>query len=101
MGVFDFLKRDAKPVKRRSFKAAQTGRLFSDFVASTRSADAEIRPALKSIRHRCRDLARNDEYARRFLTLIKTNVVGEKGVSVQVKAKNADGTFDSPGNAII
>ena len=33
MGVFDFLKRDAKPVKRRSFKAAQSGRLFSDFIA--------------------------------------------------------------------
>jgi lambda family phage portal protein len=101
MGVFDFLKRDAKPNNRRSYKAAQTGRLFSDFVASSRSADAEIRPALKSIRHRCRDLARNDEYARRFLSLMKTNVIGDKGVSVQVKAKNADGSFDSPGNSII
>ena len=101
MGVFDFLKRDAKPVKRRSFKAAQSGRLFSDFIASSRSADSEIKAALQQIRYRCRDLARNDEYARRFLSLIKTNVVGDRGISAQVKAKNADGSFDAPGNAII
>ena len=101
MGVFDFLKRDAKPVKRRSFKAAQSGRLFSDFIASSRSADSEIKAALQQIRYRCRDLARNDEYARRFLSLIKTNVVGDRGISAQVKAKNADGSFDAPGTAII
>ena len=101
MGVFDFLKRDAKPVKRRSFKAAQSGRLFSDFIASSRSADSEIKAALQQIRYRCRDLARNDEYARRFLSLIKTNVVGDRGISAQVKAKNSDGSFDAPGNAII
>ena len=101
MGVFDFLKRQKKPTNRRSYKAAQGGRLFSDFIASSRSADSEIKAALQQIRYRCRDLSRNDEYARRFLQLIKTNVIGEKGVSLQVKAKNANGTFDAPGNAVI
>jgi lambda family phage portal protein len=101
MGVFDFLKRDKKPIRRRSYKAAQSGRLFSDFVASSQSADSEIKAALQTLRFRCRDLARNDEYARRFLTLIKTNVVGDRGVQVQVKAKNNDGSLDKPGNRII
>jgi lambda family phage portal protein len=101
MGVFDIFKRDEKPIKRRSYKAAQTGRLFSDFIASSRSADSEIKAALQTMRFRCRDLARNDEYARRFLMLMKTNVVGDRGVQVQVKAKNADGSFDAPGNTII
>jgi len=101
MGVFDFLKRDKKPIRRRSYKAAQSGRLFSDFVASSQSADSEIKAALQTLRFRCRDLARNDEYAKRFLTLIKTNVVGDRGVQVQVKAKNNDGSMDKPGNRII
>lgn len=101
MGVFDFLKRDNPPARKRSFKAASSGRLFSDFIASSRSADSEIKAALQQIRYRCRDLSRNDEYARRFLSLIKTNVVGDRGISAQVKAKNADGSFDAPGNAII
>jgi capsid protein len=101
MGVFDFMKRDKKPVARRSYKAASAGRLFSDFIASSRSADSEIKAALQTLRYRCRDLSRNDEYARRFLTLIKMNVVGERGVQVQVKAKNSDGSFDAPGNRII
>lgn len=101
MGVFDFMKRDKKPVARRSYKAASAGRLFSDFIASSRSADSEIKAALQTLRYRCRDLARNDEYARRFLTLMKMNVVGDRGVQVQVKARNADGTFDAPGNRII
>ena len=65
MGVFDFLKRDKKPIRRRSYKAAQSGRLFSDFVASSQSADSEIKAALQTLRFRCRDLARNDEYAKR------------------------------------
>ena len=101
MGVFDFMKREKKPVARRSYKAASSGRLFSDFIASSRSADSEIKAALQTLRFRCRDLSRNDEYARRFLTLIKMNVVGERGVQVQVKGKNADGSFDAPGNRII
>jgi len=101
MGVFDFFKRDKKVKSRRSYKAAQTGRLFADFTASSRSPDAEIKQALQSIRYRCRDLARNDEYARRFLTLMKVNVIGEQGIRVQVKAKNSDNSFDAPGNTII
>jgi lambda family phage portal protein len=101
MGVLDFLKRGKKPIQKRSYKAAQGGRLFSDFIASSRSADSEIKTALQTLRFRCRDLARNDEYARRFLNMIKTNVVGDRGVQVQVKARNSDGSFDAPGNTII
>jgi len=109
MGLFDFLRRDVsvaqpeRPRRRRvrNYLGANQGRLFADFIGSNFSADSELRTALPVLRHRSRDLARNNEYARRFLTLMKVNVVGEKGFSLQVRARNSDRTFDVAGNAII
>lgn len=97
MKILDLFK-SKKKVSKRSFQGANTGRLFADFVTSDRSPDAEIRFALKTLRNRCRDLERNNEYARRYIHLLKTNVVGEKGVSMQCKARNTDGSFDRIGN---
>ena len=102
MGIFDRFKRNKpRQIAKRGFQGAQVNRLFADFLTSTRSADSELRPALLTLRNRSRDLARNNEYARRYLNLLKTNVVGEKGVTMQVKAKNQDNTFDSVGNTIV
>lgn len=100
MKLFDIFKRNKK-IQKRSYQGANTGRLFSDFVTSNRSPDSEIRFALETLRNRCRDLERNNEYARRYINLLKTNVVGDRGVSMQVKAKNTDGSFDRIGNAQI
>jgi lambda family phage portal protein len=88
-------------VKRRSYQAANTGRLFADFTSSNRSADSELRTDLVLMRNRSRELARNDVYVKRYLTLLKTNVVGDQGMTLQVKARNDDGTMDVIGNTII
>jgi len=102
MAFFDMFKRKAAAApRRRSYAGANTGRLFADFLSSTRSSDSELRPALRIIRNRCRELARNDEYVRRYLGLLKTNVVGPTGVNLQAKARNADGGLDAPGNKIV
>ena len=34
-------------------------------------------------------MARNNEYVRRYLNLLKTNVIGDKGFGVQVKATDS------------
>ena len=67
----------------------------------TRSSDAELKPALRILRNRSRELARNDEYARRYISLLRNGAVGPHGISVQCKARNADGSLDGPGNRII
>jgi capsid protein len=95
MKFLDFFKPKKAKKGVRMYQGAQNNRLFADFLTSTRSPDSEIRYALKVLRNRSRDLSRNNEYARRYLNLLKTNVVGERGVSLQVKAKNEDGTFDN------
>jgi len=88
-------------VAKRNYHAANTGRLFADFMASSRSPDSELRPDLVLMRNRSRELARNDVYVKRFLSLLKTNVVGDKGMTLQVKARNINGSLDSIGNQII
>ena len=101
MGIFDrWLK---KPVTkqqtvRRSYQAANTGRLFADFKASDSSVDKEIEGALKILRNRSRDLARNNEYVKRYLNLMKTNIIGQNGFTLQVKAVDSVGKLDMTGN---
>ena len=110
MALFDFLNRNNQEpkAKRRSLRGlmrnyagANQGRLFADFIGSSFSSDSELRNALPVLRNRSRDLARNNEYAKRFINLIKTNVVGENGFTVQVRARNDDRTLDATGNQII
>lgn len=88
-------------VAKRSYHAANTGRLFADFMASSRSPDSELKPDLVLMRNRARALARDDVYVKRYLTLLKTNVVGEKGMTLQVKARNTNNSLDVIGNQII
>ena len=103
MGIFDFLKRDQNPkrMKKRNYGGARGGRLFGDFVGSSFSADSELRYNLEVLRNRSRELVRDNEFAKRYINLIKTNVVGDKGFHLQVKARNDDGSLDRAGNAII
>lgn len=103
MGLLDFLKKPVAPkgVQKRNYAAATKGRLFADFVGSNRSADSEIRWAIRDLRNRSRDLERNNEYFRRYLQLLRTNVVGSAGFRLQVKAVNADNSVDIAGSQMI
>jgi len=107
MAFFDFITRSNAPKKRkkvpnyRSYAGANQGRLFTDFLTSNMSADAELSHSISTLRNRSRDLARNNEYGKRFLNLIKTNVVGEAGFKLQVRARNDDRSLDVVGNQIV
>jgi len=90
-----------KQIQRRNYHAASTSRLFADFTSSNRSADSELRYDLVLMRNRSRELARNDVYVKRYLALLKTNVVGDQGMTLQVKARNSDNSMDVIGNGII
>lgn len=101
MGLFDKFRKSkskAPAIFKRSYAAASTGRLFNDFKASDGSADKDLESALKNLRNRSRDLARNNEYVRKYLSLLKINVVGDSGFSLQVKAIDSVGKLDMSGN---
>lgn len=110
MGIFDVFKTKPQspqvktrslPIHKRAYAGANTGRLFDDFKSSERSADSELYPAIRRLRSRARDLARNNEYAKRYLTLLKNNVVGDRGFTLQVKALTSDGKLDESGNQAV
>ena len=106
MGLFNRIFGTSEPEKapqkmfKRKYAAVGQGRLFNDFKASKTSADDELKTALDVLRDRSRDLARNNEYAKRYFELMKANIVGELGFSLQVKASD-NGKLDIRGNNAI
>ena len=60
---------------KRNYHAATTGNLFGSWLASNNTADTDIKRDLKTIRARSRELMRNDDYAKRFKRMVKSNTV--------------------------
>ena len=98
MSLLDYFKRQTPKPRKRSFDAANTGRLFSDWLVQTKTADSDLRYALKAMRARSRDLCQNNDYARRYLDLVATNVVGPRGITLQVRAREQTGALDQVAN---
>jgi lambda family phage portal protein len=94
-------RRSAKP-GARNFSGSSTSRLSTDWIIAPLSADAAMRGRLSALRSRCRDLERNNEWARGFLRTLENNVVGEAGISLQMRIREVarDGTerFDEVAN---
>jgi len=86
---------------RRDYAAARIDRLTAAWKASAMSADSTIRYALPVLRGRSRDLAENNDYIAGYLELLANKVVGDKGISLQVKARGGDGKLDRAANAAI
>lgn len=100
MGLRDLFRRQPKKA-RRSYEAASTGRLFSSWITGTKSADSDIRYNLTTLRARSRDLALNNDYARKFLKMCVSNVVGAHGIKLQVRSRDANGALDQYANTLI
>ena len=92
-----------RPYVVRAYAGADGGRLFGSWTATDSSADEAVQYRLRTLRNRARQLAEDNEYIKRYLSLLKTNVVGPNGVILQVKAKDyrVDGTakLDTKANA--
>lgn len=88
---------------RRSaaFAGAQMHRLTASWASSSQSVNADLDAALVVMRARARSLCQNNEFARRFLTLVANNVVGHAGPTLQVRSKNPDGSLDKVANDTI
>ncbi|MDF1536074.1 MAG: phage portal protein [bacterium] len=102
-----FLKRIfPRPLKRKSgqrgYSAGGSDRLSNDWKTTSLSANGELRYTLKALRGRSRDLAMNNDYARRYLQTCVSNVVGPRGVGLQMRVTYPNGrTLDKMANRII
>jgi lambda family phage portal protein len=102
MKLFGYeFKKAVTPKQKRNFSAASTSNLYASWIPSNNTADVDIKKDLKSIRNRSRELMRNDDYAKKFKRMIKSNVVGSQGIKLQNQAKDTNGNLDKKANEVI
>jgi lambda family phage portal protein len=79
---------------RRAFNAAQVTNLTSSWLTTPAHVNSDLQRGLRALRARSRDLSNNNDYARKFLSMVETNVVGHAGFAYQIKPPRPDGTVD-------
>lgn len=89
--------RGAPALVRRNYAAAQMSRLTEGWTTLNTSANADLHRSLDALRARSRQLARDNDYAVKFLRLVTTNVVGQ-GFVLQSRIYDAPGRPDSGAN---
>ncbi|MCP9495891.1 MAG: phage portal protein [Pyrinomonadaceae bacterium MAG19_C2-C3] len=82
----------------RSYQAAAANRLTGDWSTAQRSANADLRSSLRSLRARSRVLAHDNDYIKKFLGMVRTNIVGPQGVKLQCRAETPRGKLVEPLN---
>lgn len=74
----------------RQYAAATVDRFSSDWSVASTTFQAEIYRHLRGLRARSRDMARNNPHMKRFLGMVRRNVVGPAGIKLQVRAKRGN-----------
>lgn len=87
-----------KPRSFREFSAGLTDRLTAGFKGTALSINESLKKDLVSMRHRSRTLVNDNDYGKKFINMVKTNVIGGKGIRLQAKAKGSDGKLDKMDN---
>lgn len=87
--------------QKRNYSAAGASRMTLDWAIAPLSADSAMRGRLGPMRDRARDLERNNEWVRGFLRSLENNVIGEAGISLQLRVRDQSGTMDEMANTMI
>lgn len=87
-------RREQSAMLSRSFAAAQLNRLTSTWRATAERIDDELRNDLDALRARSRSLENNNDYARNYLDIVETNIIGETAPRLVSMADNAPGSPD-------
>jgi lambda family phage portal protein len=81
--------------EERRWDAAKVSLLTSGWPLASTPIDVDIRENLQALRARARAEAQNNDYVRSFLRIVRSNVIGAKGITLQSKARLANGSADS------
>lgn len=79
-------KQQVKRAYEVGYQAAAINRLTNNWASSTMSIDDIAKTQLPTLRARCRILADQNDYALKFVRMVKNNVVGPEGISLKNKA---------------
>lgn len=86
---------------RRGFQAGITDRLTSKWTTADETVNMSLLRHLRPMRARSRDFARNNEYGRKFFSLVRTNVVGAAGFTLKVDCRLQNGEPDKANSVAI
>jgi len=89
------------PVSFRSFYSGALDRLTNSFAGTELSVNESLKRDLDKMRHRSRTLVNDNDYGKKFISMVKTNVIGNKGIRLQAKSKGSDGKPDKMDNDAI
>lgn len=89
------------PLQRRNYAAAQVNRLTQGWSTLSASANSDIHRSLDSVRARSRKLANDDEYVKKWLAMVVTNVVGPSGFRFQARVYDGPAKPDTLANNAI
>lgn len=90
----------SRGLSQRTFEATLRDRLHN-WNATPEDIDKDIRYSLADLRTIARDLEQNNDYIKRYINLLKTHIVGPKGVTLQASFKNVKGELDTKVNDAI
>lgn len=90
-----------KGMAQRSFSGARIDRLSADWMATVISINQELRGDLDRLRARGRDLGKNQSHARKFVGMVRNNIVGPHGVRLQARVSDGPGKPDRAANTAI
>lgn len=79
---------------KRIFQAAASGRLEASWSATPTTADAWIYQHWTSLVARSREQVENNDHAAKFIQLVRDNVAGPNGFTLQAAVKDPNGTPD-------
>lgn len=68
---------------KRNYQAGVVDRLTASWTTTPTSIDQVIVTQLTSLRARSREQTRSNDHAKKFLSMVKSNVVGQNGITVQ------------------
>lgn len=85
----------------RSFEAAETPAFTESWATNAPELNEDLARQLPTLRARSRNLARNNEWAVRYLTQLDDNVLGPAGIQLQMRMTLRDGNPDTTANDAI
>lgn len=91
----------ASAASERAFQAAAADRLTAGWPSHTTGINADLDAALVQLRARSRDWTMNADTGRRYLDMVRDNVVGPEGPRLQMRAKLSSGEMDEAANAAV
>ncbi len=86
---------------RRHYQAAKQSDLTHGWAITPTSIDQILYTWLRPLRARSRDQIRNNDYAKRFIGLVKTHVVGPQGVIFQSHVKAGQNEPDHEAGEVV